>query len=100
MISRMNRSDEIAALEEYATSERGWRLVIRRAAASLDERQDGEAVTRIVLLLDDPDDDTWDVEAVRALREELGRKATDLDLPPVSVTLVPRSEAEAVDAFA
>lgn len=96
----MNRSEEIAALEAYATSEHGWRLVIRRATASLDERQDGEAVTRIVLLLDDPDDDTWDVDAVRALREGLGRKATDLDLPPVSLTLVPESEAEAVDAFA
>jgi hypothetical protein len=39
------------------------------------------------------------VERVSELRRELGRRATDLGLPAVSVTLVPLSEADLVEAF-
>jgi hypothetical protein len=67
---------------------------------SLDENQEGYPVTRMVLLLGDPGGDTWEVEHIRELRQTLGRKATDLELPPVTLTLVAESEREAVDAFA
>jgi hypothetical protein len=42
----------------------------------------------VLLLLTDPSGDTWDVDHIRALRQTLGRKATDLELPPVTLTLV------------
>jgi len=56
-------------------------------------------VTRVLLLLSDPPGDTWDVDRIRELRLALGRKATQLDLPPVTLTLVAESEAEAEEAF-
>lgn len=86
-------------LERFAIKYRGEALVLHRAAVAVDERQDGEPVTRVVLLLDDPAGETWDVDQVQELRTALGRKATELGLPPVSVTLVPQSEAELVEAF-
>jgi hypothetical protein len=86
-------------LAEYAERADGLSLRVRRAAITLDERQDGEPVTRALLLVDDPQGDTWNVEAVRELRGALGRKATELDLPPVSLTLVPASEAKFVEPF-
>lgn len=87
-------------LATFASAYEADDLVVRRAIASLDERQDGEPVTRIALLLTDPSGDTWDVEAIRKLRQALGRKAAEFGLPSVSVTLVPESEAEAVAEFA
>ncbi len=87
-------------LASFASAYQADDLIVRRAVASLDERQDGEPVTRLALLLIDPPGDTWGVEAIRNLRQALGRKATELGLPSVSVTLVPESEAEAVAEFA
>jgi hypothetical protein len=74
-------------------------LATRDARVFLDERQDGEPVTRVVLVLDDPTGDTWDVEAVTELRRSLGRRATELGLPGVSVTLIPKSEAELIETL-
>lgn len=96
----MVEDDAAGELESYAESYRDADLAVRRAAVSFDERQDGELVTRVLLLLTDPSTDTWDVDRVRALRTALGHKATDLGLPPVTLTLVAESEAEAEDAFA
>lgn len=87
-------------LEQFATSYSDPDLTVYRAAVALDERQDGEPVTRVVLLLNEPVDETWDAGRIRELRHTLGRKATELGLPSVSLTLVPESEAELVDAFA
>lgn len=75
-------------------------LKVHKATVALGERLDGDQVTRVTLLLDDPAGDTWEVSAVRKLRKVLGRRATELGLPPVSLTLVPKSEANMVDAFA
>jgi hypothetical protein len=88
-------SDGIGQLEEFATGWDAGGIGVRRASARLDERLDGEPVTRVMLLVSDPVGPTWDVAAVRDLRTALGRRATQLDLPPVSVTLVPEAEAEA-----
>ncbi len=87
-------------LEEFATGYRAPGLTVHRAAVVLDERQDGEPVTRVVLLLENPQGDTWEVDRVQELRQALGRKATELELPSISVTLVPESEAEAFEAVA
>jgi hypothetical protein len=87
-------------LAEFAESYSDEVLEIRKALVSLDENQEGEPVTRVLLLLTDPSDDTWDVDHIRELRQTLGRRATQLELPPVSLTLVAESEREAVDAFA
>lgn len=69
------------------------------ARVYLNARQDGELVTRVVLVVDDPAGDTWDLDAVTALRRALGRKATELGLPTVSLTLIPQSEAELIEAL-
>lgn len=87
-------------LETFAATYATTELAVRRAAVALDERQDGEPVTRVLLLLNEPDGETWDVDSVRELRHVLGRKATEFGLPSVSITLVPESEAKIVDAFA
>lgn len=86
-------------LEHFATSVRTSGLAVHRAAVALDERQDGEPVTRTVLLVSEPEGETWDIDDVRELRRALGHKATELGLPPVSLTLVPESEAELIEAF-
>lgn len=89
-----------AQLERFAREYGDEELGVRRAAAVPDIRQDGEPVVRVVLLLRDPQGDTWNIDSVRELRLALGRKATELGLPPVSLTLVPESEPEAAEAFA
>ena len=90
-----------AELERFATGVEVEGLEVHKATVSLDSRQDGEPVTRITLLVNDPSPgtETWDFDAVRELKRELARKATELDLPSTSVTLVPDSEAELVEAF-
>lgn len=95
----MDRSG-ITQLEEFAIAFKDPELKVHRASIALDERQDGEPVTRVMLLLDDPEGDTWGVDRVRELRHVLGRKATELGLPAVTLTLVPKSEAELVEGFA
>lgn len=87
-------------LEEFASSLTAGELRVHRAAIALDLRQDGEPVTRAVLLLDEPRGDTWDVDLIQELRRVLAHKATQLGLPPVSLTLIPESEAEILEQFA
>lgn len=84
----------IAQLEAFATSWESGDITVRRAAVALDERQDGEPVTRLRLLVSDPRGPTWDVSSVRELRQALGRRAVELGMPAVSLTLVPESTAE------
>ena len=96
----MTEEERIAELVRYAESYSDEALRIKKALVSLDENQEGEPVTRIVLLLADPKGDTWEVDHISELRRTLGRKATALELPPVTLTLVAESEREAIDAFA
>ncbi|MGH2957473.1 MAG: hypothetical protein ACRDL6_10810 [Solirubrobacterales bacterium] len=96
----MNEQEKLAELTRFAESYEDPALGIEKAVLSLDERQDGEPVSRVLLLLRDPDNDTWDVERVSELRQSLGRKATELDLPPVTLTLVAESERKDVDVLA
>lgn len=90
-----------AELQRFATSVEVEGLEVHKAAVSLDERQDGEPVTRITLLVNDPREgrDTWEFEAVRDLKRRISRKAIELELPAASVTLVPDSEAALVESF-
>jgi hypothetical protein len=92
---------EIAELKAFATRVETGGLKVQKAQVSLDESQDGEPVTRITLLVNDPEPgkETWDFDSVRELKRELARRATELGLPSTSVTLVPNSEAELVEAF-
>jgi len=87
-------------LADFAKGYRDEAFNVRKAAVSFDERQDGELVSRVLLLLSDPAGDTWEVDRIRELRLALGRKATELKLPPVTLTLVAESEVEAAEAFA
>lgn len=90
----------LTQLEDFAT---GWEdpgIGVRRASAALDERLNGEPVTRLMLLVTDPDGETWDLDTVLELNDALGRQATALGLPAVSVTLVPEAEAEAFSPMA
>jgi hypothetical protein len=96
----MTAEPPTAELERFARDHGDEELGVRRAAAVPDIRQDGEPVIRVVLMLRDPPGDTWDIDRVRDLRLALGRKATELGLPPVSLTLVAESEPEAAEAFA
>ena len=75
-------------------------IKVHRVSLTLDERQDGEPVTRVLLLVDDPAKQTWDLESVTQLRLALARFATELGLPPVSISLVPEAEAASVPSFA
>jgi len=95
----MASNEHLAELERWATSRSAPDLKILRAKASVDESEDGSEITRIVLLLSDPDQDTWSVPTVRDLRLEFGKKATELDLPPVSLSLIPESEEEDLKIF-
>jgi hypothetical protein len=99
MLCLVDLAAAIAELERFATSYDDPELTVHRAAVALDERRDGESVTRVVALLNEPAGETWDGERVREFRRALGRKAAELGLPSVSVTLVPESEAELVDDF-
>jgi hypothetical protein len=96
----MSAEAPTAELERFAREYGDEQLGVRRAAATPDIRQDGEPVMRVVLMLRDPQGDTWDIDRVRDLRLALGRKAAELGLPPVSLTLVAESEPEAASVFA
>jgi len=54
----------------------------------------------VALLLTEPDGETWEVDDISEMRQALGRRATELGLPRVTLTLVAESEREAIDAFA
>jgi hypothetical protein len=93
---------EAEALNELKASAQGWTnpaLTVRRAHVIVDENRDGDPITRVLLLVTDPEKDTWDVAQVRELRQSLGRRATQLDLPPVSLTLVAESERDDAEVF-
>lgn len=85
--------------ERFAATYCDDEVVVRRAEVTPDVRLDGDPVTRVMLLLSDPVDETWDVDRLRELRVTLGRRAAELGLPAVSLTLVAESEPEAVEAF-
>jgi hypothetical protein len=57
---------ELHELQDFAVSLAPGGLTVHRALVALDERQNGEPVTRLVLLLDEPRGDTWEVKLVRA----------------------------------
>lgn len=97
--SVMPYDEALKELKLYASTTHDGLLNVYDAAISLDERRDGEAITKVALLLDDPDADTWGFEMIQALRAAIARKGTELGLPRVSLTLVPRSEADLVPAF-
>lgn len=88
------------ALERFAVEYRDEGIVVRRAVATPDIRQDGDPVTRMVLVLSDPADETWDIDRVRDLRVALGREATTLGLPSVSLTLMAEGGPEAAELLA
>lgn len=90
----------VAKLVEFITSYGDDTFSVLNASISIDEGQDGELVTRVLLLLSDPSGDTWDVDRIREMRLALGRRATELGLPPISLTLVAESEVEAEETFA
>lgn len=87
-------------LERFAAAYRDDEVIVRRAEVTPDVRQDGEPVSRVMLLLSDPVDETWDIDRLRELRVTLGRKAVELGMPAVSLTLVAESDPEAAEAFA
>jgi hypothetical protein len=87
-------------LERFALGYRDDEIEVRRAIAALDDRRDGEPVTRVTLLVTDPTAETWEIDRVRELRHALSHRAAELGLPAVSLTLVPESEAEVIEAFA
>ena len=94
---------EADALDRLKSSAEGWNtpsLAAKQAYAALDENREGEAITRVLLLVSDPEEDTWDVDLVRELRQSLGKLATELRLPPVSLTLVAESERDEAEVFA
>lgn len=98
----MRTADPTDQIVEYARAyerESGSALRVVLALAEVTENSAGEPVTRLTLLLPDPELDTWDVDSIRDLRLALGKRATDLDLPPVSLTLVPESEKGEIEAF-
>jgi len=55
----MAEEDGIGELIEFAESYSDEAVAVKRALVSLDENQEGEPVTRILLLLEDPRGDTW-----------------------------------------
>lgn len=92
-----------AALEKFSKFAVGVEFAgfkVHDVSLALDERLDGEPVTRVLMLVDDPDGETWDLDAVVELRRVLARRATELGLPRVSVSLIPESESDSVEAFA
>jgi len=92
-------ADALKDLQEFASAYRSEGIAAHGAILRLDESQDGEPVVRILLLLDDPADETWDLDQVIALRRALGNHAGDVGLPPVSVTLVAKSGHAASEFF-
>lgn len=86
-------------LEEYARRYAAGGLRARGAHAYPDVRRDGEPVTRVLLVLDDPAGDTWDLAAVTELRRAMNRKAAALGLPAAVLSLIPSRETELIDAM-
>lgn len=91
------RAEALEELAEFAIQGDPHDLGIKQFRWRLDDRQDGEPVTRLLLLVDDPNGPTWDLAAVQELRERISRKAAELKLPAVSISLVPESDRDAAD---
>ena len=100
LVGMTTREEALEQLLAFARDYRNETIAVRQAVGAFDERLDGEPVTRLTLLLDDPDDDTWNLDGLRKLRSDVGRHGTSLQLPTVALTLVAKSEAAAVDALA
>jgi hypothetical protein len=89
---------EDAAVAKFVEFAKGWAttgLSVHEAKARLDENREGEPVMRVQLLLSDPDGVTWDFDRLQELRTALSRKATELGLPFVNLTLIAEREASA-----
>lgn len=95
----MGSETALRELSDFAVGRESADLKVRAASLSLDERRDGEPVTRVTLLVNDPVGETWELDSVLRLRRELARRAVELGLPFVSVSLVPESEADLVEDF-
>lgn len=91
------RAEALEELAMFATQGEFSDLGIKQIRLRTEERQDGEPVTRLLLLVDDPHGPTWDLDAVSGLREKLSRRAAELDLPALSISLVPESDRDAAD---
>ncbi len=89
--------EELIAFAENNLNER---FGVKKASVILDENQEGDPVSRVTLLMPNPDGETWDLDEMRALRQALRRAATELALPWVTLTLIAESEPEAADVFA
>jgi hypothetical protein len=86
------------AVAKFVEFAKGWSttgLSVRQAKARLDENREGEPVLRVQLLLTDPDGDTWDLDRADELEQALRRKATELDLPFASFTMIAEREPSA-----
>jgi hypothetical protein len=89
------REEALEELEEFAL--RSEDLGVQQISYRLEEQLDGEPIARLLLLVDDPRGPTWDLTAVSGLREKLSKRATELGLPAVSISLVPESDRDAAD---
>jgi hypothetical protein len=91
------RTEALEELAKFATQGEFQDLGIRQIRLRSEESQDGEPITRLLLLVDDPSGPTWELEAVSDLRDKLSRRATELGLPALSISLVPESDRDAAD---
>jgi len=95
----MAEDDQLKQLAGWIDAQRQiGGLRVHSARLFVDERTDGESVTRVLLLVEDPPGETWELAKVGELRRAVRQKALQLDLPGVSVTLVPESEGELLEA--
>lgn len=94
------RREALEELAEWALQSELAGVSIQQIKLALDERRDGEPVVRALLLVDSPRGPTWDLDAVSKLRESLSRKATELNLPAISVSLVPENDRDAAERSA
>lgn len=103
MSIRSHESEQLRELETraslYRDAENG--VNVERARAAIDVSLDGEPITRLTILLDDPrNGETWPLAAITQLQHVLSADADQLDLPRVSTAFVAKSEAPYVDVFA
>jgi len=89
------RDAAVAKFVAFAESWSASGLSVRQAKARLDENREGEPVMRVQLLMSDPDGDTWDLDPVIDMKRALRRKATELDLPFASFTMIAEREPSA-----
>jgi hypothetical protein len=91
-------TEQDAALAKFVDFAESWSatgLSVRQVKARLDENREGEPVMRVQLLMSNPDGDTWDLDPVIEMKRALRRKATELDLPFASFTMIAQREPSA-----